>query len=136
MIRQTLESSLLLESFKGFRTRRRARNGCSWHHIWRSTYELLGHPSPDGVLFFKKYDHHPRLRWPSDSQKRPYFHNVRVIRANRLKPAIRNFRAAPEARFAKKGVQFWETDFYTPPVLGGAALLPFSAPAVYKNQGP
>ena len=29
----------------------------------------------------------------------------------------------------------WETDFYTPPVLGGAALLPFSAPAVYKNQG-
>ena len=24
----------------------------------------------------------------------------------------------------------WETDFYTPPVLGGAALLPFSAPAV------
>ena len=32
--------------------------------------------------------------------------------------------------------QKWETDFYTPPVLGGAALLPFSAPAVYKNQGP
>ena len=31
---------------------------------------------------------------------------------------------------------FWETDFHTPPVLGGAALLPFSAPAVYKNQGP
>ena len=30
----------------------------------------------------------------------------------------------------------WETDFYTPPVLGGADLLPFSAPAVYKNQGP
>ena len=30
----------------------------------------------------------------------------------------------------------WETDFYTPPVLGGAALLLFSAPAVYKNQGP
>ena len=28
----------------------------------------------------------------------------------------------------------WETDFYTPPVLGGAALLPFSAPAVYKNH--
>ena len=26
---------------------------------------------------------------------------------------------------------FWETDFYTPPVLGGAVLLPFSAPAVY-----
>ena len=30
----------------------------------------------------------------------------------------------------------WETDFYTPPVLGGAALLPFSAPAVYKNPVP
>ena len=29
-----------------------------------------------------------------------------------------------------------ETDFYTPPVLGGAALLPFSAPAVYKNSVP
>ena len=32
--------------------------------------------------------------------------------------------------------RFWETDFYTPPVLGGAALLPFSAPAVYKNPVP
>ena len=31
---------------------------------------------------------------------------------------------------------FWETDFYTPPVLGGAALLPFSAPAVYKIPVP
>ena len=29
-----------------------------------------------------------------------------------------------------------ETDFYTPPVLGGAPILPFSAPAVYKNLGP
>ena len=28
----------------------------------------------------------------------------------------------------------WETDFYTPPVLGGAALLPFSVPAVYKKS--
>ena len=27
----------------------------------------------------------------------------------------------------------WETDFYTPPVLGGAALFDNSAPAVYKN---
>ena len=36
-----------------------------------------------------------------DSQKKPYFHNVRAIRANRLKPAIRNF-LPPEARFAKK----------------------------------
>ena len=30
----------------------------------------------------------------------------------------------------------WETDFYTPPVLGCAALLPFSAPAVYKTPVP
>ena len=30
---------------------------------------------------------------------------------------------------------FWETDFYTPPVLGGAALLPFSAPEVYRKSG-
>ena len=36
----------------------------------------------------------------------PYFHNVRPIRANRLKPAIRNFTPPPEARFAKKGRQF------------------------------
>ena len=35
-------------------------------------------------------------------RKNPYFHNVRAIRANRLKPAIRNF-WPPEARFAKKG---------------------------------
>ena len=34
------------------------------------------------------------------------------------------------------GSQKWEADFYTPPVLGGAALLPFSAPAVYKNPLP
>ena len=32
--------------------------------------------------------------------------------------------------------QSWETDFYTPPVLGGAALFDNSAPAVYKIQGP
>ena len=30
----------------------------------------------------------------------------------------------------------WETDFYTPPVLGGAALLENSAPAVYKIPVP
>ena len=30
----------------------------------------------------------------------------------------------------------WETNFYTPPVLGGAALFPFSALAVYKNPVP
>ena len=34
------------------------------------------------------------------------------------------------------GLGLWETYFYTPPVLGGAAFLPFSAPAVYKNQAP
>ena len=40
------------------------------------------------------------------------------------------------AHFLPALLQKWETDFYTPPVLGGAALSPFSAPAVYKNQGP
>ena len=30
----------------------------------------------------------------------------------------------------------WETDFYTPQVLGGAALFDNSAPAVYKNPVP
>ena len=35
-----------------------------------------------------------------------------------------------------RGGPLWETDFYTPPVLGGAALLPFSVPAVYKNPVP
>ena len=29
-----------------------------------------------------------------------------------------------------------ETDFYTPPVLGGAAFFDNTAPAVYKIQGP
>ena len=29
----------------------------------------------------------------------------------------------------------WETDFYTPPVLGGVAFFDNSAPAVYKNSG-
>ena len=32
--------------------------------------------------------------------------------------------------------RLWETDFYTPPVLGGAALFDNSAPAVYEIQGP
>ena len=36
------------------------------------------------------------------AEKKPYFHNVRAIRANHLKPAIRNFWPL-EARFAKKG---------------------------------
>ena len=31
---------------------------------------------------------------------------------------------------------FWETEFYTPPVLGGAAPVDNSAPAVYEIQGP
>ena len=30
----------------------------------------------------------------------------------------------------------WEIDFYTPPVLGDAALFIDSAPAMYKIQGP
>ena len=30
----------------------------------------------------------------------------------------------------------WEADFYTPPVLGGAARFDNSAPAVYKNLVP
>ena len=38
-----------------------------------------------------------------DSQKK--IHNMQGIRSNRLKPAIRNFEP-PEARFAKKEVQF------------------------------
>ena len=41
-----------------------------------------------------------------------------------------NSRCGVNIRYRRK----WETDFYTPPVLGGAALLPFSAPAVYKNR--
>ena len=35
-----------------------------------------------------------------------------------------------------KASKLWETDFYTPPVLGGAALFENSVPAVYKIQGP
>ena len=40
-----------------------------------------------------------------DSHEKPYFHNVRAIRANRLKPAIRNF-VAPQSSIPKKGFQF------------------------------
>ena len=61
------------------------------------------------------------LRWPGDSQresgrfaridsqKTPYFHNVRAVRANGIKPAIRKF-WPPEARFAQKGVLFGNPD--------------------------
>ena len=54
-------------------------------------------------------------------------------------PALAN--PPPLANFHPKPVLgdylvSWETDFYIPPVLGGAALLPFSAPAVYKNPVP
>ena len=61
-------------------------------------------------------------RWPGDSQResglvaridsrktkkqKNYFHNVRAIRANRLKPVIRNFLAARSAIRKKKGAQF------------------------------
>ena len=48
-------------------------------------------------------------------------------------------RKSKKARIGGSGYlreSIWETDFYTPPVLGGAALLPFSAPAVYKNPVP
>ena len=34
------------------------------------------------------------------------------------------------------GRYFWETDFYAPPVLRGAALFDNAAPAVYKNHVP
>ena len=42
---------------------------------------------------------------------------------------------ALEVRYSETG-RIWETDFYTPPVLGGAALFGNSAPAVYKILGP
>ena len=38
----------------------------------------------------------------------------------------------PVVSFMRDAHGRWETDFYTPPVLRGATLLPFSAPAVYK----
>ena len=41
-----------------------------------------------------------------DSQKKTYFHSVRAIRENRLKPAIRNFSPARNAIRKKKRAQF------------------------------
>ena len=35
-----------------------------------------------------------------------------------------------------KSQSIWETEFYTPQVLGGAALFDNSAGAVYKNPSP
>ena len=47
-----------------------------------------------------------RFAMQIDSQKEKlYFHNVRAISAYRLKPAICDFQC-PEARFAKKRLQF------------------------------
>ena len=57
------------------------------------------------------------IRWPGDSQRKSgrfvridsyknlYFHDVRAIRSNRLKPAIRNF-LAPRTTIRKKRVRF------------------------------
>ena len=42
---------------------------------------------------------------------------------------------AQRIRQEKKHIP-WETDFYAPQVLGGAALFDNSAPAMYKIQGP
>ena len=42
-----------------------------------------------------------------DSQENPYFHNVRAIRANRLKPAIRKFLVARGAIRKRRGSD-WE----------------------------
>ena len=42
--------------------------------------------------------------------KKNYFHNVRAIRANRLKSAIRNFLVPRSANRARKGVQFGNPD--------------------------
>ena len=44
-----------------------------------------------------------------DSQKRPYSHDVRAIRANRLKPAIRNVYPQRSA-IRRKRVQFGNTE--------------------------
>ena len=53
-----------------------------------------------------------------DSEENPYFHNVRPVRANRLKPAIRNFEP-PRSAIRTKGVQianpfFWNSLFFFP----------------------
>ena len=41
-----------------------------------------------------------------------------------------------QPRFFTGSYLFWETDFYTPIVLGGAALFDNSAAVVYKNPVP
>ena len=43
---------------------------------------------------------------------------------------------ASEGGSCHRGFTIVLTDFYTPAVLGGAVLLPFSAPAVYINLVP
>ena len=56
----------------------------------------MAHPSKAQILFLLT----SRRLW--DTQKNPDFHNVRAIRANRLKPAIRYLQPL-EARFTEKG---------------------------------
>ena len=47
-------------------------------------------------------------------EKNPYFHNVRAIRTNRLKPAIRNC-SAPQSAIRKKGVHTGPNFIHPPP---------------------
>ena len=46
-----------------------------------------------------------RTNGVTENKKKNYFHSVRAIRANRLKPAIRNFKP-PRGAIRKKVVQF------------------------------
>ena len=52
------------------------------------------------------------------------------------KALIGHSRSVSQKESGTQKGSLWETDFYTPPVLGGAALFENSAPAVYKVQGP
>ena len=66
----------------------------------------------------------------------PVLHSEAAGLCEILLSSGRGGRASREKWENDKIPLLWETDFYTPPVLGSAALLPFSAPAVYQNPVP
>ena len=80
-----------------------ALGGSFWGQFWDESYFLTFQ-----TVFFTLDGPAIRNANRGDSRaEKKSFHNLRAIRVNRLKPAIRNF-WPPEARFAKKKGSVWE----------------------------
>ena len=87
------------------------RHSCQGFALQR---ERENHPKPDlsnldglAIRNANRGDSHESIRANRFAEK-PYYHDVRAIRASRLKPAIRNFK--PRSVIRKKGVQFGNSE--------------------------